>query len=837
MSRLALCVAVVFLLQGCGRSAGTASSGTTPSPAPSQGSARTRYAFNNACIALQANGNGRYVVANGGSYAAHADTAATAAGFYLKPSALGKYLIYGTDGQLLSASPTVTPLVLASANDTAEWTLKGVGDLTVYPPTPPVNTEPDAAMVTAYRAFMDPQGVYERFHWISESTDTRLAISGDGQLVMATGDGDITEFTLVPLDVTRCAEFPEAQDNVVGDTFKGTLPDGRVLGFADTHLHATSTIFLGGAKPGWPFHKFGVTHALADCDREHGPTGQLDVVGSLFTSDVDGHDTHGWPTFPSWPSRTATTHEATYWKWIERAWKAGLRLIVNYAVDNGTLCEVQRNVSGDPLRNCNEMVTAKQQLGTAYAMQDYIDAQYGGRGAGWFQVVHTPKEARTVIAQGKAAVLLGIEVSNLLSCSVTYSPLSTQEAFEETGDPLSGGQVYGCAMTETGAPNEILTQLQHLKQIGVSGLFTIHEFDNAFGGSDIFEGLVLNLGTRENSGGLGSLERLTAQVQLPLPGAEAISHFEANGLPTGEFWSTYDCPTPDSPETGGGYIFPVNGVVMTNLGPPPPLCPYTGQGGRPGGATACYPAAPQCNARLLTPMGRYLFSKVMEQGFIFEIDHLAYELKNQLLELSEAQSPAYPTISAHGFSGLSAGQAKRIYAGGGLVYTSLNDVRDYISLWQRLKPLWREAGEPYPFAFGFGSDTNGLSPQSAPRATIEPGKEVTYPFTLFKGAMFDNLPEFNGVAPLRFDQPAARDAAGNGRTWHVDVDGNAHYGMAADTVQELRIEGSAEQMRDLYNSAEVYVQYWERTEAASAAIQRKGMVYPEGLMRAAPVSP
>lgn len=84
---------------------------------------------------------------------------------------------------------------------------------------------------------------------------------------------------------------------------------------------------------------------------------------------------------------------------------------------------------------------------------------------------------------------------------------------------------------------------------------------------------------------------------------------------------------------------------------------------------------------------------------------------------------------------------------------------------------------------------------------------------------------------------SALAACGSSRSWHEDVDGNAHYGMAADSIQELRLEANPELLRDLYNSAEVYLQFWERTEAASAEIRRKGLVVPPGLMRAAPVTP
>ncbi|MEQ1438317.1 hypothetical protein AAG565_03040 [Fontimonas sp. SYSU GA230001] len=797
----------------------------------------TRYAFANQCWALRVGPGGRYVARSGDTYAATAARPDDAEAFFLKPSALGTYLLYGHDARLLAAAAPVTSLALADAEPAAEWTVVGRGDATVYPAAPAVDVDPDAAAVAAYRAFVDPGHLDAVFTLRAQGDQSYLALDAGERLTTDAQAAAAADVSFAPLPLQRCAAFPEAQDDVRGSTFSGTRGDGRVLGFADSHLHATSTSFLGGAKPGWTFHKYGVTHALADCAAQHGPNGMRDLIGSLFTGDFDGHDTRGWPYFPDWPSRTATTHEAVYWKWMERAWKAGLRLVLNYAVDNETLCEIQRNAAGTPLRNCNEMVNAGRQIATAYALQDYIDAQYGGRGAGWYRIVTTPAQARSVIGQGKVAVLLGIEVSNLLDCSVTFNPLSTQEAFEETGDPAGGGQLYGCAMTETGAGNEILTQLQRLKDLGVSGLFTVHEFDNAFGGSDIFDGLVLNLGTRENSGGLGSADRLAAMAQFDVPAQlEAISHLEASGAATGEFWSTYDCPAAESDEAGGGFVFPV-GAVMTNLGPPPPLCPYLGQGGRPGGATACYPAAPQCNARLLTPIGLYTYGKIMELGFIFEIDHLAFALKDQLLDLAAAQTPNYPLVSGHAWSGLSWRQARRIFAGGGIVYPSLNSTADYTSLWRTIKPLWHEAGAPYEFGFGFGSDTNGMSPQMAPRATIADGKALRYPFTLFDGPVFDALPEFRSVAGVVFDQPGAFDADGNGRHWHEDIDGNAHYGMAADFVEELRLEGTPEQMRDLYNSAEVYLQFWERTQAASAAVRAKGLVVPDGLLRAAPVTP
>lgn len=832
---LAFCAGVSLAsMVACIDSNGGGSNGTSSNTEPfstsqnaSQNLVKTRYGYNNQCVVIQDAVSRGFVIQKGSGWAVGAEPQQSvdqAHAFFLKPSALGEYLLYTEGRQLLTADTNVSVSELSQANPLALWTLKVLGDKTAYPRQPQMGEEASPAEIAAYRNFKDPliQGdVFE----LTSHDGRALAVSNSGFLTSSSSTPRGFKLARVPL--ARCAEFPEAQSNVVGESFSGS----PLLGFADTHLHATSTTFLGGAKPGTPFHKFGVTHALENCDEDHGPTGQRDVVGSLFSGDVDGHSTQGWPVFTDWPSRTATTHEATYWKWIERAWKAGLRLTVNFAVDNQTLCRVQRNVSGDPTRNCNEMQSAKQQINTAWAMQDYIDAQYGGPGQGWWRVVTEPAQARDVMSQGKLAVLLGVEISNLLNCTVTFNPLNQQEGFEETaGGPT--GQFYGCAMTETGAPNEILTQLKDLKNIGVSSLFTIHEFDNAFGGSDIFEGLVLNLGTRENSGGINNVLKGLGVAAATGAQAEALNRLEPLGLATGEFWTTHTCPDMNDPKVGS--VFPSLGASMTNLGPPPPVCQYMGRGGRAGGKTACYPAEPQCNARTLTPIGLYTFAKVIEMGFIFEIDHLGYELKNQLLDLSAAQSPQYPTISGHGFSGLSLKQAERIYASGGLVYPTYNDTADLIKLWKILRAAWRNSGTTVPFAMGFGSDTNGLSPQAAPRANLDESRAVKYPFTLFKGQGFDNLPAFEGVEGLTFEQPATRSPDGRGRSWHVDNDGNAHYGMAADSVKELTFEALPEMLADLYGSASAYVDFWDRTRAASQSVARNGLKIPSKLLRPAP---
>ena len=64
---------------------------------------------------------------------------------------------------------------------------------------------------------------------------------------------------------------------------------------------------------------------------------------------------------------------------------------VNLLVENEVLCEVYPYKQN----SCNEMDAVRLQAG-ARELQDYIDAQNGGPGKGWFRIVTDPFEARRV---------------------------------------------------------------------------------------------------------------------------------------------------------------------------------------------------------------------------------------------------------------------------------------------------------------------------------------------------------------------------------------------------------------------------------------------------------
>ena len=370
----------------------------------------------------------------------------------MQATALGRYLLYGPDGRMPATAPLNGIEATTGPGPSADWELRDVaGKLRLVSVSTGKGARPSAA-------------------------PRRLAQVAPGP----------ARWRFKP--TTGCSRFPEVQVNVTGQPLRGSSPTARVRGFLDDHIHLGAFDFLGGRfHCGRPWSPYGVAAALEDCP-DHFPNGAGAVAENfLSTGSPNGtHSTEGWPSFAGWPRDESQTHEGTYWKWIERAWRGGLRLMVNDLVENRALCELYPYKQN----NCNEMVSAYKQAADMRALQNYIDAQFGGPGKGFFRLVRSSAEARRVINQGKLAVVLGIEVSEVLNC----------------------GQFNGTPKCDAA---QIDRELDRLYAAGVRSVFPVHKFDNALGG------------TRFDSGGAGVLVNT------------------GNKYATGQFWTANHCDDPD----------------------------------------------------------------------------------------------------------------------------------------------------------------------------------------------------------------------------------------------------------------------------------------------------
>jgi hypothetical protein len=223
-----------------------------------------------------------------------------------------------------------------------------------------------------------------RTYLLSDARGQLLSAAGNRRFSRASVPGPRSEwtasrvpFTLVP--ASHCRPFPEAQVGASGRPLTGPRPGRKVFGFVDAHLHITANMRAGGLVIyGEPFDRFGIVAALGHDANDHGADGRLDYTGNLLRSGtpVGTHDTHGWPTFAGWPTYNTQTHQQTYYVWLERVWRAGERLVVAQTVDDEPLCRLEPRRTG----GCNETRSITAQVRELKALQDYVDAQSGGRG-------------------------------------------------------------------------------------------------------------------------------------------------------------------------------------------------------------------------------------------------------------------------------------------------------------------------------------------------------------------------------------------------------------------------------------------------------------------------
>ena len=715
-------LAAIMALAAC-----TSSSGTNQVNANSGAAPQARFDLANRCLALKSLASSAYAERAAGGYAATAPSLPSAEAFYAKPTALGRYLFYSKDRQLLSANGgTVAPA--ATVSDGAEW------------------------MVDTTAA--------GRFTLLSTAAGKSLAADGAGHLVLSDTAG---EFGFDP--DTDCTAYPEMPTGIRGQTYVGRGVDKPVIGFADAHTHMAMSNELsdgrgnvgpsaGGVLYGQMFNRFGVTEALKDCEPNHGPDGIKDASFIIEGTTPSSHQTPGWPGFSGWPVVPNLTHQTMYYRWLERAYQSGLRLMVNLGTNIQALCEVGVAAGlGQPGADCNDMSLGLKQIAYTYQLQDYVDAQAGGPGKGWFRIVTSPAQARSVINDGKLAVVLGLEFANILDCSVSFDAL--------------GNETDGCDRAH------IDQRLDEVYRLGVRQIYLYHDVNNALGGTGIFSPVALNL----------------------------IGYYG-----THQFWKTYACP--DVPYFGqdaglaGNYVA---GAELTASIPGTGSDPVTSLIlGSVNGSLPVYPPGRQCNARGTTDLGRYAIQQAMRKGLVLDVDHAELSIKQDMITLAKQQVPVYPLVSMHGgHGGITLQMAQDILGLGGLIFPYNPNGADWIKEFAELKKIWPQGR---PLAMGYGFDGNGFGGMPGPRGAGHP--PIRYPFTLFSGPGWGPQFAAAGIQPLTVEQLTIAES---GKSWNADVDGEPHYGLVADLVEEIRLEGGEEAVTALYNSAEAYLQMWERT--------------------------
>jgi hypothetical protein len=290
--------------------------------------------------------------------------------------------------------------------------------------------------------------------------------------------------------------------------------------------------------------------------------------------------------------------------------------------------------------------------------------------------------------------------------------------------------------------------IRNARRLGVSTVFPMHWTDNAFGGTAVEGGVK---GTFIN----------------------VLEAFQ-----TGHYFRTGPCPEPGQGEEMG-HLEPFELQVLASFFPAAqPLA----QAGMP-----TYPAGAQCNVKGLTRLGAYLIKRLMANHMVIEMDHMSEWARETVLRMAKRRG--YPLVSSHtGTGGLWTPQQLRlIYRLGGMAAARADAAP---ALAARIEELKGDRSKRHYFGVGLGTDTGGFSSLPAPRPDAAQ-TPVTYPFR----ALYCNV-------------QLQRERSG-GRTFDLNADGVAHYGLIPDLLADMQQHGGGGPLRSLFRSAEAYLRMWQ----------------------------
>jgi microsomal dipeptidase-like Zn-dependent dipeptidase len=386
------------------------------------------------------------------------------------------------------------------------------------------------------------------------------------------------------------------------------------------------------------------------------------------------HHVDGYPNFTGWPTAQLFTHQQMWNGWLKRAHAYGLRMATMLAETNREICASrllagpEAQVAGSNARAlaqsyCDDVGNIIASLQAAKDFETAIDATNPLRqtNAEWFKIVYSPEEARKAIAQGKLAVVLGIEFEEVLG----------KECMDQ--NPVT------CTLTTKAA---VATKVREWYDRGVRHVFPVHLADSAIAGASFYNAFFTGLGWHMNGHWPG--EPLAAGVSAAaLPAGRIRPSYtniannqneQVNGTNNCGQWpaaffddwgNRMPVPQGSGAETrryrlpAKNLIDPVsnhtywaamewvlNGVFAAFF---TPGVQYFGtlRIGAPAIDVAYNDdnSTGHCNAMGMTQIGRWAIQEMMDLGVIIDVDHLTAVARRQIYEMTAARS--YPLSAGH----------------------------------------------------------------------------------------------------------------------------------------------------------------------------------------------
>jgi microsomal dipeptidase-like Zn-dependent dipeptidase len=508
-----------------------------------------------------------------------------------------------------------------------------------------------------------------------------------------------------------------------------------MTGYVDMHTHPRSDLSFGGQLfYGCPYGDISVE--LKNCRAYHDGWSMSNLRGNLFRQQLaEQAETQysktckdkkiGYPDFATWPSWCSVLHQQMWVDWIERAHQGGLNIMVALATGSHCLTEVAKTegIHDDEFAIAIGIEGIKALVAHSTFME----------------IALTPQDVRRIVASGKLAVILGIEIDNIGN-------------FYKPADHYQGN--FNLNPTDW----EIQAELDKLWDMGIRYIFPIHLTNNIFGGAAIYISQ-LTVSNKFNTGMEFVPEHISTKesgiafhLEHPVTGLNRIARMVMPLI----------LPREINPARKKNYTF-------WKVAP--------GFGHR--------------NSLGLTDKGRFAVRYMMDKGFLIDIDHMGEKTANAVLDI--AGQADYPVNSGHnGLRGTTGNENERTIA----QYARIKDLGGMIGLGHgnyasNFVRNYRQVIRAINYDHvAIGTDVNGFYP----------------------------LPHCDTSIAVTYDSIFARCRTGS-RTWDINIDGVAHYGLMPDYIRSWTQAGmTAQEMQAFMSSAEHFTQMWEKCE------HRKGTI-------------
>jgi hypothetical protein len=205
------------------------------------------------------------------------------------------------------------------------------------------------------------------------------------------------------------------------------------------------------------------------------------------------------------------------------------------------------------------------------------------------------------------------------------------------------------------------------------------------------------------------------------------------------------------------------------------------------GVAPVYPAGPHCNSIGLSSLGKAFLEGMIKRGMMFDPDHMSAIARQAALDIMSKRHYS-GIVSSHSWA--DDANYYEVLKLGGVVTPHAGGSSGFLGKWAKLR---QHADPRFFYGVGYGSDISGFSKQGSGR-NPGAGKGVRYPYAGFGGTTI------------------ARPATGT-RTWDINTDGVAQYGLYPDWIEDVRLQAGTyadEFTRDIEAGPEAYLQSWER---------------------------